>query len=148
VLGQRDHEVRAFPPQRAQEPLTERIGLGTPHRCFEDPETQVPHLLIKLLGEDAVSVMDEEAIAVVNRDGFTQLRQGPCRGGMRGHIDVEDFSARVFHHHEHKEEAKGGRDHHPEVACDDRLHMVANKSPPALGRNAMMPTAVQGCVQL
>jgi hypothetical protein len=43
----------------------------------------VPHLLIKLSGEDAVSVMDEEAVAVVNRDGFTQLLKGPCRGGMR-----------------------------------------------------------------
>jgi hypothetical protein len=148
VLGERDHEVQAFPPQRAQEPLAERVGLRTPHRCFQDPEPQVPHLLIQRLGEDAVSVMDEEAVAVVNRDGFTQLLKGPCRGGMRGHIDVEDFTARVFHHHEHKEEAKGGCDHHAEVAHDDRLHMVADKGPPALGRNAVRPTAVQGCGQV
>ncbi len=32
-------------PQHAQEPLAKGIGLGTPYRCFQDPETQVPHLL-------------------------------------------------------------------------------------------------------
>jgi hypothetical protein len=35
--------------------------------------------------------MEEEAVAVVNRDGYTQLLKGPCRGGPRGHLDVEDF---------------------------------------------------------
>src|SRR5262249_36082098 len=65
VLGKGDQKVQAFTPERPQEPLTQGIRLGTPHRCFQDPEPQVPHLLIKLLGEDTVSVMDEEAIAVV-----------------------------------------------------------------------------------
>jgi hypothetical protein len=49
VLGERDQEVQAFPPQRAQEPLTETIGLGTPHGCFQHPEPQVAHALVELL---------------------------------------------------------------------------------------------------
>ena len=48
VLAEGNQEVQALPPQRAQEPLTQGIGLGTPHRCFQDPATQVPHLLIEL----------------------------------------------------------------------------------------------------
>ena len=36
VLGERDHEVQALPPQRAQEPLTQGIRLGTVHWGLED----------------------------------------------------------------------------------------------------------------
>jgi hypothetical protein len=43
VLGERDQKIQAVTPQPAQEPLAK--GLGSPHRCFQDPETQVPHLL-------------------------------------------------------------------------------------------------------
>ena len=48
VFCQGDQKVQALSPQRAQEPLTQGIGLGTPHRCFQDPATEVPHLLIEL----------------------------------------------------------------------------------------------------
>jgi hypothetical protein len=36
VLGARTHEVQAFPPERAQEPLTQGMRLGTPHWGLED----------------------------------------------------------------------------------------------------------------
>ena len=36
VLSQRDHEVQTFPPQRADEPFAEGIGLRTLRRRFED----------------------------------------------------------------------------------------------------------------
>ena len=64
VLGQRNHEVQALPPQRAQEPLTQGIRLATAHWGLEDPQPQVPHLLIQPLREDAVPVVDQETEAV------------------------------------------------------------------------------------
>jgi hypothetical protein len=73
VFRQGDHQVHTLPPQRAQEVLTERIGLGTPRRCFQDSETQVPHLLIELLREDAVPVMDQETAGMVSWDRFAKL---------------------------------------------------------------------------
>jgi hypothetical protein len=42
MLGQRDQKVQAFTPKRTHEPLTQGIRLGTAHRGFQDPETQVP----------------------------------------------------------------------------------------------------------
>ena len=68
VLGQRDQKVQAFPPQRPQEPLTQGIGLRASHRGFEDPQPQVAHTLVELLGENTVPVMDEKAIGMVGRD--------------------------------------------------------------------------------
>lgn len=38
VFTQRQHEVQAFPPLRAQQSFAQRIGLGTSHGGFEDPQ--------------------------------------------------------------------------------------------------------------
>ena len=53
VLSQGDHEVQALPPQRADEPLAQGIGLRALRRRFEDPQPQMAHALVELLGEDA-----------------------------------------------------------------------------------------------
>ena len=50
VPGQRDQKVQAFPPQRAQQPLAERIGLGAPHWSFEHPEPQMAHTAGQVAG--------------------------------------------------------------------------------------------------
>jgi len=54
VFRQWNHEVQALPPQRAQQPLTQGIGLGASHRGFEDPQPQVAHILVEMLGENTV----------------------------------------------------------------------------------------------
>ena len=48
MLGERDHTIQAFPSQRADEPLAERISLWTLGRRLEDLESQVLYALIKL----------------------------------------------------------------------------------------------------
>ena len=48
-LGERDQKVQAFPLERAQEPLAEGVGLGTPHRSLEYPRPQVAYVLVDLL---------------------------------------------------------------------------------------------------
>src|SRR5215510_13478008 len=59
-----DETIEALLPERAQEPLAQRIGLRTPHRGLEHPEPEVPYALVELLRENAVAVVDEEAIAM------------------------------------------------------------------------------------
>jgi hypothetical protein len=70
VCRQGNQVIQAFPPPRADEPLTQGVGSGTLGRCFEDPESKVVYVLVKLLGENAVAVMQEEAVAMVSGDGF------------------------------------------------------------------------------
>jgi hypothetical protein len=62
---------------------------------------------------------------------------------VRRHIHVQDTTHRVFHEYKDVEEPKGCRHHHTEVTGDDRLSMVADKGPPALGRDAVVPTTVE-----
>ena len=63
--------------QRADEPLADGVGLRALWRCFQDPQPQMAHLLIELWGEDAVPIMDQEAVGVVRWDRVAQLLQGP-----------------------------------------------------------------------
>src|SRR5712692_9502489 len=66
-------KIQALPPQRADEPLAERIGLGTLGRRFENPEPKVADAPVELLGENAVAIMQQKTVAVVSRDRFAQL---------------------------------------------------------------------------
>jgi hypothetical protein len=48
------------------------------------------HVLVKLPRVNAISVMDQEAIRVVNRQCFAQLLKRPVGGGVSRDIDVEE----------------------------------------------------------
>ena len=89
ILGQRNHTIEAFSSQRAQQPFTERVGLRTLGRGFHDPEPEVLYAAIELRREDAIAIMDEEAVAMVRWDRFAQLLQCPGGSGMRSHINMQ-----------------------------------------------------------
>src|SRR5215468_2799427 len=81
MLGEWDHTIQAFPSQRADEPLAERIGLRRPYRRLAHPQPQVADALVELVREDAIAVMDEEAIGMVSGNRFAQLLECPgCSG--------------------------------------------------------------------
>jgi hypothetical protein len=46
-LGQRHHDIRACPSQRAEQPSTEGMRLGALRRCPQDPEPQVTHTSVE-----------------------------------------------------------------------------------------------------
>src|SRR4030095_10469761 len=97
---------------------------------------QVPDALIKLLGEDAIPVMQEKAIGVVSQDHLAQLLHSPLSGGVCGYVAVQEASCRVFHDHKNVQQVKGRRDDHAKVAGDNGLSMVPDKGGPALGCHA------------
>jgi hypothetical protein len=142
VCRQRDYKVQAFPPQRTDEPLAEGIGLGALWWRFEDSQAQVSNMLVKLRGENAVPIMQEETVSVISWDGFAQLLQYPLGSGMCRHMTVEYAARRMFHHDKDVEQAKGGRDYDTEVTCDDRLGMIAHKGAPVLRGRAFASTMV------
>ena len=93
--------------------------MGTLGRRFEDPESKVVYVLVELLGEHAVAVMEQEAVAMVSGNSFAQLLEHPWGCGMSRHIAVEHAARGVLHHHKHVEQANSGGDHHTEVTRDD-----------------------------
>jgi hypothetical protein len=77
VFRQWNQVIQTFPPQCAQEPLAKDIRLGTLRWRFQDPQSHVAYALVELMRENAVAVMDQEAVGVVRWDCFAQLLQGP-----------------------------------------------------------------------
>ena len=148
VFGQWNHKVQAFLPQRADEPLAEGICLGALRRRFQDPQSQVTYALIKLLGENAVAVMEQETVGMVSGNCFAQLLQGPRRCRMRRDIGMHDAARGMVHDDEYVEEAKGCCDHHAEITGHDGLGMIAHKGLPSLGRRAFPSPRVQALGQI
>jgi hypothetical protein len=133
VLGEGDQKVQALPPERAQQSLAESIRLGTSHWSFEGSHSQVAYTPVELLGEDRIAIMDEETVRLIRWDRFTQLLERPLSRGMRGRVGMQNPTSRVFHDHKDVEQPKGRRHHHTEIAGNDRLRMITDKRPPALG---------------
>src|SRR5262249_49508981 len=72
------------------------------------------------------------AVAMVSRDRFAELVEGPSSRGMHRDIDMQDATGGTFHHNKDIKQAKGGCDHQTEITGHDRLSMVAHKRCPTL----------------
>ena len=60
IFCEGNDKIHALPPQRTNEPLAERIRLRALWRRFQDSEPQVADALVKLLGENAVAIMEQK----------------------------------------------------------------------------------------
>ena len=140
VFCERDHEIQALPPQRADESFAEGIGLRTLGWGFEHREPQMADAVVELGREDAIAVMHEEAIAMVHWDRLTQLLERPVGRGMGRHIAVEHTARGMLHHDKHVEQAKGRRDHHAEVTGDDRRGHDCGQTSASVGTVTRVPS--------
>jgi hypothetical protein len=92
VCGEWNHKVHALPPQGADEPLAECIGLRSPYRRLKHPQPQVADALVQLLREDTITVMNQESVGMVSGHRFAQLLQGPRRYRVRRDIGISNPS--------------------------------------------------------
>ena len=69
-LRQRHQPVETLPAQRADHALADSIHLRTVRGGFEYAESERLDRLIELSGEDAVAVMEQELIPVIDTDDF------------------------------------------------------------------------------
>jgi len=102
ICGEWNQKVQALPPQGADEPLAEGIGLRSPYWRLEHPQPQVANALVQLWREDTITVMNQESVGMVSGNRFAQLLQGPRRCRMRRDIGMHDAARGMFHDDEQK----------------------------------------------
>src|SRR5215472_848579 len=68
-----NQEVETFTTQAAAQSLAHRVCLGGSHRCPQNSNTQVRETLVELMSEDAIAIVDDEAIGMVTRQRFPEL---------------------------------------------------------------------------
>jgi hypothetical protein len=61
-----NQEVATFATKAAAQSLAHRVRLGGPHRRPQNPYTQVRETLVDLLNEDAIAIMDDEAVGMMS----------------------------------------------------------------------------------
>jgi hypothetical protein len=56
----------------------------------------MPQFVVKLRREDRIAIMDKKAVLALIRHRFANLLQGPIRGGVSGHIAVQNPTRSQF----------------------------------------------------
>ena len=82
ALVEWNQEVETFATKAAAESLAHRVRLRGPHRRTQNPYTQISKTLVDIRREDAVAVVDDEAVRMIARQGFPELLHRPFRRGI------------------------------------------------------------------
>src|SRR5215831_10819547 len=88
--------------------------------------------LVDLLCENAIAIMNEEAVGMTARQRFPELLERPFRRRMGRNVLVDDPAGSNLYDDEDVESTERGRDHHEEVAGHHGLGMVTEEGQPAL----------------
>ena len=83
------------------------------------------------MGEDAVTVMQQELIPVIRTDYLAQLLQRPGGRRMSCDVAVNQAAASMLDDHEHVQHAEAGCDGETEITGEDSLGMQAQERRPA-----------------
>ena len=132
VFSEWDQKIKAFSAERTDDSFTEAVSLGTSRWRFEYTQSHVCNGSIELGRENAITVMDEKAVAMIRWDGFSQLLQCPRCSGVRCDIAVYNPPGLVFDNNEHVEQPKRRGHDNTEVTGQYGRCMIANKGGPAL----------------
>lgn len=81
-----DQKVETFATETAAQSLAHRVRFRGAHRRSQNPHPQIGKTLVDILREDAVAVVDEEAIRMITRQRFSELLQRPFRRGMSSYV--------------------------------------------------------------
>src|SRR5260370_38538499 len=81
-----NQEVETLPTKAAAESLAHRVRLRGSHRRPQNPYTQVGKALVDLLGEDAVSIVDDKSVRMIARQCLPELLERPFRCWMGSDI--------------------------------------------------------------
>ena len=66
-------EIQTFATKAPAQSLAHRIGLGGPQRRAQNSYPQVRETLVDLRSEDAIAIMDEEAVCMIAGQRFPEL---------------------------------------------------------------------------
>ena len=125
---------RDTPDEGCRPVVADRVRLRRSHRRPQNSYTQVRQTLVNFLSEDAIAIMDDEAVGMIVRQRFPKLLQCPFRRGIGCDDVVETPAASDLHDDQDVQGAEGGGDHREEVAGHHDPGVVTDNGQPALFR--------------
>src|SRR5215471_3719778 len=125
----REHSRRRLPPSRSHTAFAFEARTGV-----RRTRTARFKVLVDIRIEDAVTIVDDEAVWMIARQGFPELLQRPFRRGMGRDVVVDNLAGSDLHDNEDVEGTEWGGDHHEEIAGHHDLGVVVDEGQPALFR--------------
>jgi hypothetical protein len=131
-LAENEHVVQTLAPDRADEPLHERVLPRAVSRRehFEDPHAH--EAWPDGVAVDRVAIAEEGGGRGVVRERLHDLLGGPGGGGMLGDVEVEDAPPVVGEHDKDEEDAPPSGWHGGEIDRDQVADVVGEERPPGL----------------
>jgi hypothetical protein len=126
--------VQTLAPDRTDEPFREGILPRAPGGSEDLPDLHALHTLPKGVAVDRVSIAEEAGWRGVVRERLDDLLGGPGRGGMLGHVEVQDAPPMVGEHDQDEEHAPVSGGHREEVDGDQVADVVREERAPGLRR--------------
>ena len=103
-----DQEVKALTPYASHEPFAECIRRRRSDRSFQGPHSEPLQRLIHAWRKDAVPVMNQESVGMVERKELAELLDGPFGGRMCSYVRVKDPPGTNLHRHEDVQHSERG----------------------------------------
>jgi hypothetical protein len=83
-----------------------------------------------VFGKNAIAIVKQVFVSLLEPDGLTQLLQCPSGTGMGGDVAMDQATAAVLDHDKHVQQTKGRRHRHEEIAGSNPLGMKAQEGRP------------------
>jgi hypothetical protein len=141
---QNDDVIQALAPDGADHRFRERVRPGRSGGGEHLADPHVSDASREGLAVDRVSIPQEVWRAGLVRERLNDLANGPGRGGVFGHVDVEEFAAVMPQDDENEEQVGGDRGDKEEVDGDDVSGMRGEKGAPGGRRPRRRPVQVLG----
>jgi hypothetical protein len=124
LLVEHDDIVQTLATDTADDPLAVGILPWTAWRNLHLVNTHVADALVKIRAVDRVSIPQEIPRRFIPGKRVDNLLGGSLRGGMLGHIDMDNAAALVRKHDEHERHLESDGRHGEEVTRHEVFNMV------------------------
>src|SRR5437870_11538820 len=112
-------------------------------RCRQNlADAHVSHLFSEVIHEDSIAVAQQVARQLGKGKGFPQLLSRPLRGGVGGHIAVQNATPVMGQYQKHVEDLETDRGHGEEVDGDQLLGVILQECAPGLRRRLLSPMSM------
>lgn len=129
-FGRRDQPIQALAPNGADDALADRIGLRAARRRLQHRDSESGHGFVEVIGEDAVAIVQQVMVSLLEADSLAQLLQRPSGRRMRRDVAMNQTTTAVLDNNEYLEQSERGGHDDQEVAGDDSLCVQAQEGRP------------------
>ena len=102
-FGKRNQPIQTLTPNRTDDSFADRIGHRTARRRLQYPDSEPFYRFVHVLGENAVAIVKQVFVPVLEPDGLAQLLQRPGGSRVGGDVAMNQTAGKVLDHHEDKQ---------------------------------------------